>query len=104
MLEVIPVPTVAYDLWGSAVILVVARELDAARGAARLARLGAATFGFTPAEEAVARDLLAGRSPTEAARALGIAVGTVRVHVRNIYAKAEVCNQLAFAALMGALK
>lgn len=104
VLEVIPVPHMAYGLWGSAVVLVVAREPDAARAAARLARLGAATFGFTPAEQAVARDLLAGRSPTEAAEALGITVGTVRVHVRNIYAKADVRNQLAFAALMGALR
>jgi DNA-binding CsgD family transcriptional regulator/PAS domain-containing protein len=104
VLEIVPVPGVAHDIWGSPVVLVVARELDAGRAAARLARLGVATFGFTPAEETVARDLLAGRSPTETARALGIAVGTVRVHVRNIYAKAEVCNQLSFAALMGALR
>ncbi|MBO9601882.1 MAG: helix-turn-helix transcriptional regulator [Novosphingobium sp.] len=104
VLEVIPVPGIACDLWGSPVVLVVARELDAARAAAKLARLGAATFDFTSAEEAVARWLLAGRSPTEAAQALGVTVGTVRVHVRNIYAKANVRSQLAFAALMGALR
>ena len=104
VLEVIPVPAMALDFWSTATVLVVARELDAARAAGRLAGLAAATMGFTPAEEAVARDLLAGRSPTETAETLGIAVGTVRVHVRNIYAKTGVRNQLAFAALMGALR
>lgn len=104
VLEVVPVPALASDFWGTNAVLVVARELDAARAAGRLARLGAATMDFTPAEEAVARDLLAGRSPAETAEALGIAVGTVRVHVRNLYAKTGVRNQLAFAALMGALR
>lgn len=104
VLEIIAVPAIGYDFWGSAVVLVIARELDAARAAGRLARLGAATMGFTPAEEAVARDLLAGRSPAETAERLGIAVGTVRVHVRNLYAKTGSHNQLAFAALMGSLR
>lgn len=104
VLEIIPIPARASDFWDSAAVLVVARDLDATRAAARLARLGATIMGFTPAEEAVARDLLAGRSPSDTAENLGIAVGTVRVHVRNIYAKAEVRNQLAFAALMGALR
>lgn len=104
VLGVTPVPAIAFDFWGSVAVMVAARELDAARAADRLARLGAATMGFTPAEEAVARDLLAGRSPTETAETLGIAVSTVRVHVRNIYAKTGVKNQLAFAALLGALR
>lgn len=104
VLEIIPVPPIASDFWGTAAVLVVARELDAGRAAGRLARMGAATMGFTPAEESVARDLLAGHSPSETAERLGIAVGTVRVHVRSIYAKAGVHNQLAFAALMGAMR
>lgn len=104
MVEIIAVPGMTYGFWGEAVVLVSAREVDATRVAERLARLGAATMGFTPAEEAVARDLLAGRSPTETAKRIGIAVGTVRVHVRNLYAKTGVHNQLAFAALMGALR
>lgn len=104
VLEIVPVPVMASDFWASAAVLVVARELDAARAAGRLARLGAATMGFTPAEEGVARDLLAGRSPAETAKMLGITVGTVRVHVRNLYAKTGVSSQLEFAALMGALR
>lgn len=104
VLEIVPLPTLASDFWGASAVLVVARELDAGRAAGRLARMGAATMGFTPAEESVARDLLAGHSPSETAERLGIAVGTVRVHVRSIYAKAGVHNQLAFAALMGAMR
>ncbi|MFC7380486.1 helix-turn-helix transcriptional regulator [Brevundimonas sp. GCM10030266] len=104
VVETIPVPPAASDLWGGSVALVVARELDATRGAARLARLGAQVMDFTPAEEAVTRDLLAGLSPKETAERLGIAVGTVRVHVRNVYAKTGVRNQLSFAAFMGALR
>ncbi|WP_122465048.1 helix-turn-helix transcriptional regulator [Brevundimonas lutea] len=104
VIEIQRLPNIAAGAWGADTVLVLARDLDPARSASRAAFLGGATMAFTRAEEAVARDLLSGCSPSETAERLGIAVGTVRVHIRNIYAKAGVRNQLAFAALMGALR
>lgn len=47
-------------------------------------------FGLTPAEDRVVQSLLAGRTVGGIASDLGVAVGTVRTHVRRIYSKTAV--------------
>lgn len=53
----------------------------------------AAVFGLTPAETRVLACLLAGRTLTEAAVALGIAPSTVRTHLDAIFSKTGVTRQ-----------
>ncbi len=56
-------------------------------------RAMATAWGLTLTEAKVTLSLAEGRSPSQIAEALGIAVGTVRVHLRNVYAKTETAGQ-----------
>lgn len=47
-------------------------------------------FGLTPKETEILQLSLAGRRPTQIAEDLVVSVNTVRSHIRNIYAKANV--------------
>jgi DNA-binding NarL/FixJ family response regulator len=64
------------------------------------AQLGEAR-GLTPSELAVIGALISGQKPTQIARTRGIAVGTVRVHIRNIFNKLDIhsVNELFVLAL-----
>ena len=53
----------------------------------------ATAWGLTLTEARVALKLAEGTSPAEVARALGLALGTVRVHLRHVYAKSETTGQ-----------
>lgn len=81
-----------------AAVLVAART--ARRDEAEKAELGRILFGFSPTEALVAAKLVCGDGPQAVAEAIGISVGTVRTHVRNIYAKAAVSTQLELAAAL----
>lgn len=70
------------------------------------ARLVAATrslFHLTRAEAEVAAKLAAGMGPQAIAEANGVAVGTVRTHVRRIFEKCGVRSQLELVALLARL-
>ena len=56
----------------------------------RVARQARALFGLTPMESQVVAGLVAGRSPAAIAETLGVAVGTVRTHVRGAFEKVQV--------------
>lgn len=49
-----------------------------------------ATQDLTPAELAIANALICGHKPSQIAETRGIAVGTVRVHIRNIFNKLDI--------------
>jgi DNA-binding CsgD family transcriptional regulator len=57
-------------------------------------------FGLTPAEAAVANELSMGKTPDEIAACLGIRPGTVRAHLKSIYAKSGTKRQAEFVALL----
>jgi DNA-binding CsgD family transcriptional regulator len=60
--------------------------------------------GLSPSEARVAALLSEGRSRDEVAQALGIALNTVKTHVRRVYAKLRVSRQSQLAAAIGALR
>lgn len=53
----------------------------------------AAHFKLTPAEGRVLKELVEGLAPIEIASHLGLAVGTVRVHLRHVFAKTRTRGQ-----------
>ena len=53
----------------------------------------AMAWGLTLTEARVALRLAEGAAPAEIATALGVAVGTVRVHLKSIYAKTDTAGQ-----------
>ncbi|WP_420636663.1 helix-turn-helix transcriptional regulator [Candidatus Palauibacter sp.] len=59
--------------------------------------LAAAALGLTPAESRVAVALAAGRTVAEISRALGVAEGTVRVHLKHSYRKLGITGQTELA-------
>jgi len=70
---------------------------------ARLAEAARALFRLTPAEAHVAAKLAAGLGPQAVAEATGVAVGTVRTHVRRIFEKSGVRTQVELVALLARL-
>jgi DNA-binding CsgD family transcriptional regulator len=53
----------------------------------------ATAYGLTPAETRVLASLLAGRTLAETAAALGVAQGTAKTHLDNIFGKTGVTRQ-----------
>jgi DNA-binding CsgD family transcriptional regulator len=51
------------------------------------------TVRITPRETQVVSRILEGHSSEAIAQALGISVGTVRIHRRNIYGKLQISSQ-----------
>jgi DNA-binding CsgD family transcriptional regulator len=63
-----------------------------------------AAFGLTAAEQQIVRRLLNGQSATDISDALGIAVLTVRTHIKRAYSKIGVhSKEQLFSRLMGFL-
>ncbi|NJC39796.1 DNA-binding CsgD family transcriptional regulator [Brevundimonas alba] len=94
-LEVLPLPSRnGFDF--EAGVLVVARPPRAVEH--RAAAVAASLFGLTRAEAAVAGLLAAGITATEIAAKQGVAVGTVRTHIRRIFEKSACRNQMALVA------
>lgn len=76
-------------------VLVAKPPRDLGEGAAQVAR---SLFQLTDKEVAISSELIRGRSVTEIAQVSGAAVGTVRVHLRNIFEKIDVNNQAQLIA------
>ena len=57
-------------------------------------------FGLTSAEAVMVRRLAAGEALKQAAEALGISVGTARVHLKAIFAKTEIHRQSELISLI----
>ena len=62
-----------------------------------------AALGLTPAQAAIAVLLAEGRTPRRIAAATGRRYGTVRTHLKHIYARLGVSRQLGVAQLVLAL-
>lgn len=60
-------------------------------------------LGLTPAEARLAALIGAGRTPAEAARDLGISIGTARTTLSTVFAKLKVSRQPALVGLAAAL-
>ena len=60
-------------------------------------------FGLTPTEARAAHDLVAGNKPSAIAATSGVSPDTIRVHLKHVYAKTGVGDQVALAALINAL-
>jgi len=102
-LQILPVPGWARDIFLSAAALAVLID----DGEPPRIRLDAATvalaFALTGREAAVACRLAEGATLAEVARRLGMQVGTVRVHLRSIFAKTGTNRQAELVALLGRL-
>lgn len=61
-------------------------------------------FGLTPSEAAVAVRIAAGVRPLDVARELRISLGTLRIHLKAVFAKTGVHRQAELAALLGRVR
>jgi DNA-binding CsgD family transcriptional regulator len=78
-------------------ILLAKPSKDVGLKAAETARI---LFQLTEREAAIAAELVRGQTVAEIATAKGIAVGTIRVHLRNIFEKVGVNNQAQVVATL----
>ncbi|MFC4256277.1 hypothetical protein GRI97_10885 [Altererythrobacter xixiisoli] len=96
-LEVLPL-SAAPDLSITPLALLIARPM---RGEdQRSMALAKALFGLTDAEAQVASGLQAGLTASAIAARRGVAVGTIRTHIRRLFEKAGVASQIELAALL----
>ena len=97
LVETSPVPRSHPIGLGVAVLVIVRESSDDRLRAAEAAR---ALFGLTPAEAAVAAQLVHGRTVAAIAEAADISIGTVRTHVKRIFDKAGVHSQIELVSLL----
>ena len=83
-----------YRAWRVGVLVLIVDPLSRSRIDPALA---AAVLGLTPAQSRVAVALAAGQSVAEIARRLGVAEGTVRVHLKNSYRTLGIQGQTQLA-------
>lgn len=76
-----------------ALAAVLVSDPERARVTGTLPKLLADLYGLTPAEAWIAADLALGRSPQEIAARRRIRAGTVRVHLKSIFAKTGTARQ-----------
>jgi DNA-binding CsgD family transcriptional regulator len=103
LLRAIPLPQARREVHfgafaGDRFALVLVVDLDREGGGGPEAALR--LFGLTPAEARVAALVGAGRSPREAAEALGIAEGTARILLKHAYGKLDISRQSELARLV----
>lgn len=96
-LEVLPL-SAGPDIATSAMALLIARPVR--QEDRRSTALAKALFGLTDAEADVASGLQAGLTATTIAARRGVAVGTIRTHIRRLFDKAGVASQIELAALL----
>lgn len=97
-LEAVPLPADHAFRFSAAALLIARPPRNDEKRAAELSRL---LFGLTPMEAVVASHIVSGRGPQVIAERAGISVGTVRSHVRRIFAKAGTASLIEFAAKLG---
>lgn len=85
-----------------AAVLVLARP--PARDLRSVGDRAQALLGLTKAEGAVAGQLAAGAGPGVIAERTGVSIGTVRTHIRGIFAKAGVRSQVELVAILADLR
>lgn len=100
-LETTPYGRGATDRGRSLVILLARPPRDLSHQASDLAR---SLFQLTDKEVTVVAELMRGRTVLEIAGSSNTAVGTVRVHLRNIFAKMGVTNQAQVVAKLSAYR
>ena len=71
--------------------------------APRSAALLRQIYGVTPAEQRLIERLIAGDTPEQAARALGVSLPTVRTHLASVFRKTETSRQTDLIRLLAAL-
>ena len=104
-LQILPVPGRARDIFLSAAALAVLIDGDEPPPRIRLdAATVAHAFALTDREAAVTCLLAEGATLAEVARHLGMQVGTVRVHLRSVFAKTGTNRQAELVALLGRLR
>lgn len=69
----------------------------------QMAAVAALMYRLSPAEAAIAADLVAGRTATLIAARRGVAVGTVRSQIQSVFRKVGVERQIELVAVMGPL-
>jgi len=96
VLDVMSLPSVALELSSTPRVLIVARG---ARGSeSRKAAVLQGIYGFTSAETDVALQLAQGKSAETLAQERKVAVGTVRVQIKSVFAKLGVGRQAELVA------
>ena len=101
LLEVTHVPGRRVQQFGAAV-LVVARPCG--QSTTPIGERAQALLGLTHAETAVAAQMAAGAGPQAIAERTGVSTGTVRTHIRNLFAKAGVRSQVELLARFADLR
>lgn len=102
-LQVIPVVGRARDVFLATAAMVVVIS-PSCIGADRLPHMIAQAFGLTEREAQIAALLAAGKSLSEMVKRLGIGIGTVRNHVKCVFAKTGTRRQGELIALLRALQ
>ena len=100
-LDVMPLPHRRLELRFDARVLVLARS--ASNDEERRAGILRDTYGLTPAEVEIAMALARGIKADAIAQARGVSVGTVRVQIKSLLAKAGVNRQVELLALLAQL-
>jgi DNA-binding CsgD family transcriptional regulator len=103
-LQILPVPGRARDIFLSAAALAVLIDDGAPPRIALDPAAVAHAFALTEREAAVACLIADGAALAEVARQLGMQVGTVRVHLRSVFAKTGTSRQAELVALLGRLR
>lgn len=101
MVLAVPIQGQAQDIFGAVTTLVV--FLDPARGwepDERALVLLRQAVGLTGREVEVTRLVTSGVAPRGAAARMGIGFGTVRLHLKSVFAKAGVHSQAELTALV----
>jgi DNA-binding CsgD family transcriptional regulator len=102
VLDVIPLPGHRLTFSFDARVLVLVRGHGAA-GAQRRAAILQSVYGATAAETEIALQLFAGKTPEAIAVDRGVSIGTVRVQIKALLAKAGVGRQVELVARLGQL-
>jgi DNA-binding CsgD family transcriptional regulator len=104
-LQILPVPGRARDIFLSAAWLAVLIDSDAPPPRIRLdAGTVGSALALTDREAAVACLIAEGATLADVGRHLGMQTGTVRVHLRSVFAKTGVNRQAELVALLGRLR
>jgi DNA-binding CsgD family transcriptional regulator len=90
----------ALNPWARPLALVLLREFDPLHSAQPQPQLMRQLFDLTPAESKVALALCQGDTPTQIAERLGVAISTVRSHLKIIFSKTGATRQADLVRLL----
>jgi DNA-binding CsgD family transcriptional regulator len=104
LLQILPVPGRARDIFLSAAALAVLIDGGAPPRIRLDAGAVAQAFALTDREAAVTCLIAEGATLADFALRLGMQIGTVRVHLRSVFAKTGTNRQAELVALLGRLR